>query len=351
MFQIKSVLLAPSLARLSLVAVRDYKHTPSSIPGRQAKVLNKLVGKTKEKRHKEWFDGNNGSHPAVIGSGKRPNKNAPRRTAVLNKLFMKSVTELLANSTIGERVVGLGIEISRVQVCQNYHGLNVFWFSTASNEKLLTVEDRLAEIAGPLRHQMSQMRLMGEVPRITFVKDTKLSLLNEVDVLLATADFGEDHIPNPYGQRIKSEFDSVCVNHRDGDDASDMVAMRNDVFGVDRNAILGRIERSLAKTKSAWEAFEAGTMNTGGSQSHVDPTTIGSLQLSSAKQKKCDIVLDEFLAQRKLERKLKYKRELDLRQLEELEENEYQEEYDNDVDDDYDEDDVLDDVSPHEAKD
>lgn len=295
--------------------------------GRQSKILSKLLNNTKNKKKKAWFVVNDVPQAASIASTKRQNKNSSRRVAVLNKLFMKNVTDLLAASQLGEQLVGLGIEISRVQICQNFHILNVFWFSTANNNEMLQIGERLAKIAGPLRHELSQLRLMGEVPRIAFVKDKKLAMLNEVERLLETADFGEDHVHNPYGQRVRNEFDPATA--ATDDCSSDVIPMRSDLFGVDRNAIMGRIERSLAKTKHAWEAYEVGA--TGSREGTLQmENSFESLRRITATEKKSEDVLKEFLAKRKLERKLKHKNELDALQLLELEQSEYREEWVND---------------------
>lgn len=240
---------------------------------------------------------------------------------------MKHVTDLLASSQLGEQIVGLGIEISRVQVCQRFHGLNVFWFSTVNNSEILQIDERLAKIAGPLRHELSQLRLMGDVPRITFVKDRKLAMLNEVDHLLATADFGEDHEHNPYGQRVRREFDPATAITEDC--SLDVIPMRNDLFGVNRNVIMGRIEQSLAKTKYAWEAYQAGASGPRDGATHME-NSFDSLQKMTAKEKKSEDILKEFLAKRKIERKLKHKNDEAARQLLEPEENEYREDWNND---------------------
>lgn len=350
MFQVKNILLLSSLKRLPLVTVRGYKPGSAPMAGRQAKMLNKLLVNAKKKRSREWFDVNAASKPTSIASTHQENKIASRRVAVLNKLFMKHVTDLLATSRIGEEIAGLAIEITRVKVCQNFHGLNVFWYSTASDSQLLMIEERLAKIAGPLRHEMSQLRLMGEVPRITFVKDRQHSLLNEVDILLATADFGDNYERNPYGQRVKKDFDSTTAAIDANDSTSDVMPMRNDLFGVDRNAIMGRIERSLAKTQHAWEAFQSGTMSSR-SGSAQRGTSFDSLQQTSAREKKCDEILQNFLAARKLERKLKHKNGMDERQLLELEPSDYREEWDNDDESDCDDDNhYFDTLDPSDPK-
>lgn len=337
MFQVKKVLLLSPLQRLSLGAVREYK---ANLAGRQAKILGKLVNNTKTKKHKAWFEGGSISKTSNIASTHRQNKNASRRVVVLNKLFMKNVTDLLAASKLGEEIAGFGIEFSRVQVCQNFHGLNVFWFSTANDSQIQTIEERLTRIAGPLRHELSQLRLMGEVPHITFVRDRKHSLINEVEILLATADFGEDYERNPYGQRAKRDFDPASAVIDAKDLTSDLIPMRNDLFGVDRNAIMGRIERSLAKTKHAWEAYEQGTTNPRANTTYAE-STFDSLRQLSTNEKKGEELLRDFLVKRKLERKQKHKNEMSTRELQEMEESEYRDEWDKDDDgaDDDDDDD------------
>lgn len=51
----------------------------------------------------------------------------------------------------------------------DFHTLNVFWVCKghSSDEK---TEALLQKIAGALRHELSTLRVMGEVPYIVFVK-------------------------------------------------------------------------------------------------------------------------------------------------------------------------------------
>lgn len=304
--------------------------------GRQSKILAKLLNVSKKKKNNNgWFDGNVLSKSTNLASTHRQNSNASRRVVVLNNLFMKNVTDLMASSQLGENIAGLGIEISRVQVCQHFHGLNVFWFSSANDSELLSIEKRLNEIAGPLRHELSQLRLMGEVPRITFVKDRKYSLLNEVDALLNVADFGEDHERNPYGQRIKKEFDTTYAILETNDSTSDITPIRNDLFGVDRNAIMRRIDASIAKTKNAWQAFDQGIIN----QQTGDPSaehTFDSLRQLTVKEKYSEGALQSFLSKRKMDRKMEQEKIRDAKKLleEEEEETSYRDEWENEGDND-----------------
>lgn len=43
-----------------------------------------------------------------------PGKRGVRRVAVLNKLFMKSITDLMSTGTVSMKIIGRGLEISKV---------------------------------------------------------------------------------------------------------------------------------------------------------------------------------------------------------------------------------------------
>jgi hypothetical protein len=124
-----------------------------------------------------------------------------------------------------------------------------------------------------LRHELSQLRLMGEVPRIHFVKDKVYSKAAEVDILLAKADYGEDFVPSDPTLFQKSD-PRLEVKLSDGlrskilelerntpldedDDEPDLPEMRHDVMGLDHSMIMKKIATSIDKSKKAWETFDA----------------------------------------------------------------------------------------------
>lgn len=97
-----------------------------------------------------------------------------KRIAVLNKLFMKNITDLMATGEYSNEFIGKGLEISRVQTTPDFQGVNVFWLAKGSED-----DDKLQETlnkhAGSLRHELSQLRVMGVVPKIHFVKGSFIS--------------------------------------------------------------------------------------------------------------------------------------------------------------------------------
>ena len=165
----------------------------------------------------------------------------------------------------------------------DFRSLNVFWLA-AGNEKDSEIEEVLKSCAWPIRHELSQLRLMGEVPRIHFVKDRYYSKAAEVDVLLSKADFGEDFVPTDPTLFMKSKLELQMklpedlkyqikeieqnLNEEDFEE-EELPEMRNDVLGIDHSLIMKKIATSMDKTRKAWETFEtrgeniiAGTMPT-----------------------------------------------------------------------------------------
>lgn len=164
-----------------------------------------------------------------------------RRSKVLNKVFMRYITEIMATGQYSSEIVGHGIEINRVcnscyyvlpfnvliflqvKITPNYKILNVFWM-TKDNKDDDKIELILKKNAGYLRSELSQLRIMGIVPNIEFVKgmtfcshsnkiftknftDKHYARIAELENRLNKADFGEDHIPTDTASKLKSELE------------------------------------------------------------------------------------------------------------------------------------------------
>lgn len=156
-----------------------------------------------------------------------------------------------------------------MKVSPDFNSLNVFWLATADD---LVVDKVLKSIAGPIRHELSQLRLMGEVPRVYFVRDRHYSKAAEVDNLLKDADFGEDFVPTDSTLFMKSKLELQMKLSDDirskifeiessfGDDdyieEEELPEMRHDVLGLDHQTIMKRIATNIDKSKKAWESFE-----------------------------------------------------------------------------------------------
>lgn len=58
---------------------------------------------------------------------------------------------------------------SQVIVAGDYRSVNVYWMASKSEDDS-QLEELLQSISGPLRHELSRLRIMGEIPKIQFVK-------------------------------------------------------------------------------------------------------------------------------------------------------------------------------------
>ena len=211
--------------------------------------MNKLLfGKNKGKRG--WYNSpsqgtlNQFSSVKSISNPTGVQKHTNRRITVLNHLFMKNITDLMATGAMAESITGLGIEVSHVRIAPDFQNINVFWLAKGDEDDE-AIENLLRKCSGHLRHELSQLRVMGEVPRIHFVKDLEFAKYVEVERILKGADKG-------------SEDDEVATHEEAQEKLIDhLPEMRHDVFGLPHNVIFSKIQEKLKVTKVAWDQFKS----------------------------------------------------------------------------------------------
>lgn len=318
----------------------------ASYTNRESKMLAKLMT-GKRRPFFKWEDTTTPKRPSILEetSTKRPSKITARRAVVLNKMFMLHVTEIMANGPTGLELSQLGLVITQVKVCQHYHGLNIFWTATATDDFDM-VEQKLESIKKSVRHQLHQMQLMGNIPHITFVRDYQLSYMDELQAVISKADYGDDYEPGPKKrQNEKSDFDVHGENidqqtSEEGvDRSSSMPPMRYDVFGVDHARIMGRIKQSMTKSKQAWIAYDKRMSS---ETTSVKPFTLStsfeSIRQEHETAKNSEQLLKEFLVKRKQLRKQNRSEQMDANKtllMEEMMRHEYNEHDDSlDIDQD-----------------
>lgn len=334
-----------SSARTVLSTVNlPHRAASSGNVGRQAKILRKLItGKSSSKR--AWYPERAAKTiaPTSLASLHKQNKSASRRVNILNKLFMTNITDIMATGELSDLIVGHGIEITRVKICQNFRGLNVFWTADGpqTDER---IEDKLVRLAGPLRHELSQLRLMGEVPKITFIKDRHYSMMSEVDAILAKADFGDDYEPVHSGKK----FDDFAPAYRTTPVEKDLVdstllPMRHDVMGLDHGSIMDRIKGSMSKTKSAWEMYDRRGADSDYTPEETPMTLESVSQRASEEAAKREEILRQFLEKRKIERKNRANKDFDDRQYYAHDLEQANDQYNEDIDVDWEDEDAWND--------
>ncbi|XP_034835218.1 putative ribosome-binding factor A, mitochondrial [Maniola hyperantus] len=284
----------------------------------------KLCKMLSPRNKKQWYpvqpiDTN--SMPSVKSLTKikyEPGKRGIRRVAMLNKLFMKNITDIMSTGTVSMQVVGRGIEISKVTVTPDFKTVNVFWVCKGDMSDEET-NSFLHSIAGPLRHELSTLRLMGEVPYIVFVKDRKEAQLVDLDRRLAMADYGEDYIPTEMGHLLKTDFMSntklspeMKAKIRQLEDELPIIEeplpeMTHNVFDLDHEKIMNRLLAARKRTKEAWDNIDADAES---NLITYRASGVKGSEIDVSKQKKelAEFLMKRQILQNKLHKKLRDER-------------------------------------------
>lgn len=345
MFKLANSLIQNQYFRLFHSSISDLASC-----NKQGKVLNKLMfGSDKNKRR--WYGEKTAvfTSPMTLASTKGQGKESIRRLTVLNKLFMQQITDLMATGEYSEAVVGYGIQISRVRVTSDFHGVNVFWFAIDTTHDS-EIGRLLKRVAGGLRHELSQLRLIGQVPKLTFVKDKTYGLNAEVNSALLRADYGDDYVPDNRAlmPNTENKFETILPPElqRDIDkleyeiqypqnDHDPLPDMRHDVLGLDHGLMMNKIKRSLNKSKSAWTQY-----------SEDKKVTLTKFQCADAKaMDKGKVVDTKLLLSKSLERQ-KFRKHNNVRKFAHHDLLDYNKTLDEEYEIEIKDDDILDDNDP-----
>lgn len=218
---------------------------------KQVKMLRKLLGDRHTGSKRQWYPNEVSSKPALsstqsFSKSLRKGKNVVRRVHVLNKLFMKYVTDLMTTGEISQEIIGKGLEISKVNIASDFNCINVYWIAKGdANDEI--IDATLQQCSGRIRHELSQLRLMGQVPKIYFLKDKIYSNLAEVQVLLKTCDFGADYVQQDPCIEICSELhlEKIYVS-----------PVMKYVMSLDHKEMMTKILTKMKKSKQAWEIYD-----------------------------------------------------------------------------------------------
>ncbi|XP_030381585.1 uncharacterized protein LOC115629285 [Scaptodrosophila lebanonensis] len=246
---------------------------------RQSKIFSKLFGNRIAGSKKRWYPStdvnNSGSTgfqpPSVVfqasqfGKSGRNNASGPkqntRRMSVLNKLFMAHITDLLATGEAADIIVGRGLQISLVKTSPDFSCVNVYWIGSGNLQEDAALETDLQRCSGMLRHELSQLRLMGEVPRIKFLRDKSKTKLHSLELILQS-EKEKGEVVEPLQsfdvtQTARYEFygnSATCpVPNESGDALYTLPEMRHDVLGLDHRLIMSKVLRKMMKSKQAWD--------------------------------------------------------------------------------------------------
>ncbi|XP_042868113.1 uncharacterized protein LOC122250654 isoform X2 [Penaeus japonicus] len=214
------------------------------------------------------------ANPAGLGQPQAKGEGNTHRLQVLNKVFLEKISDIMATGEVSSQLSGHGVEITKVQVLPHIVGINVYWISKKPQFDD-NVSKVLQENAPHLRHELSQLRVLGHVPHITFVKDHRFYKIAEVERCLSIADFGEGFEPTDATHHVKTALtvttmlnenlkDALAKMEREMEDSerascdsletdelpSDLPGMRGDVFGVNTDKIFTMVRQGMTRAEA-----------------------------------------------------------------------------------------------------
>lgn len=197
---------------------------------------------------RKWYDTSTDLRSVVNINltDKSPSVHTKRRMIIRDKLFMEHITDMMSMGEVSDIIKG-GIEITHVQITPDFKYVNVFYIS--NNDDASPKQEELQKCAGIIRHELSQLHVIGVVPPIQFVQNRQYFIGKEVERRLAMINFEEDSEILPEQMQLNtSELSSVLHQESTAKHDSEtdrfyiqLPVMRHDVLGLDHHKIMSRV--------------------------------------------------------------------------------------------------------------
>ncbi|XP_014471977.1 PREDICTED: uncharacterized protein LOC106743024 isoform X2 [Dinoponera quadriceps] len=182
-----------------------------------------------------------------------------RRMTIRNKLFMEHITDQIAMGEASDIING-AIEITHVEITPDFKHVNIFWNHT----DIPISEESLKKCAKIIRHELSQLRVIGVVPPIQFVANRQQMIKDEVEKKLAIIEsdienleilsFSEQmELANSHINQASHKISVVNDNPESDEPHIELPMMRHDVLGLDHHKMMTQIIVSMSKSKKAIE--------------------------------------------------------------------------------------------------
>lgn len=329
------ILIATSSARhFSIGSVKRVNYA-----SREARFMGKLLQRSQPKKKKFNVHDHVPTPTIYTKEKKPPSIHTTRRMQVLNKVFMERITDLMATGEVEPELLNRGIEVSHVNISPDFKIVNVYWVDHdnpgASN--VTSTEQALQKCASQLRHELSQLRVIGCVPPLKFVKSKQSARIKEIERMLRIADYGADYEPSLY-QFAQTQVVTYAMQHvesENSEEPNDMFSvvlpvMKNDVFGLDHDRIMSKITASLNKSRETVERRALNICTNLAVPDNTDGFNVPKVEFMTAEEQRKEF--REFLNKKQKEGRIKYKRQFAIKRGTEdyIEEN-----VENDVDDNF----------------
>ncbi|XP_012056395.1 PREDICTED: uncharacterized protein LOC105619489 [Atta cephalotes] len=232
-----------------------------SISNREGKFMKKLVNGSRKSK-KKWYDSSIElrSVTNINSTNTSSSMHTRRRMIIRDKLFMQHITDMISMGQESD-IIKESIEITHVKITQDFKRINVFYIPSNNNNAPVD-QEALQKYAGIIRHELSQLRIIGVVPPIYFVENKLYCREKEIEKRLAMITFEEDSeilskqmesdMPDVSGvDQILHKKSVVNDNSKRDEFYIQLPTMKHDVLGLDHHKIMSRITSVVSKAKKA----------------------------------------------------------------------------------------------------
>ncbi|XP_015267956.1 PREDICTED: putative ribosome-binding factor A, mitochondrial [Gekko japonicus] len=156
------------------------------------------------------------------------------RKRTLDVLLFKAVRDVLSTCDAGEDLYNLNVELSKGSLAPDFTTCRIYWKTTGNTEQDDHIDKVLQQRAPCIRHLLISNQVIGNVPPIVFVRDKMDVAVQEIERLLAIADFGPAEEENELDQ---NDFSKQGSGKADVSmDTSDPPMLSN-LFGIDHEEL------------------------------------------------------------------------------------------------------------------
>lgn len=197
---------------------------------------------------RKWYDTSMDLRSVVSTNptDKSPSMHVSRRMIIRDKLFMQHITDMISMGEVSDIIRG-SIEVTHVKITADFKYVNVFYIP---NDVSLD-QEALQKCARIIRHELSQLRVIGVVPPIQFVQNKEYFIQKEVEKKLAIINFEEANSEILCSEQIHDQHDNVDQTlHKESvancDSQADefyiqLPVMRHDVLRLDHHKIMSQV--------------------------------------------------------------------------------------------------------------
>eukprot|EP00058_Branchiostoma_floridae_P021932 XP_002607422.1 hypothetical protein BRAFLDRAFT_69840 [Branchiostoma floridae] len=168
------------------------------------------------------------------------------RQRVVNNTLKKNITELVQSCQVSQELGEAQVEITKVAVTPDFLTARVFWRAPGLDDDK-HIEDLLDRSRFQLRHTLIQLHVIGKVPPLVFIKDKEQAAVDEVERLLATADFGPEEEETP--ENLESDKESDLEESLEELALQDNFIDRMPLFHIDHHSLNKQIMQNRARKR------------------------------------------------------------------------------------------------------